>query len=69
VVLFLLGFVMMGVDNWAHLGGYAGGYVAARWLDPLKPERTDHLLMALVALLLSAAAVVVSIVTGWSLRG
>ena len=69
VVLFLLGFVMGGVDNWAHLGGYAGGYVAARWLDPLRPERADHLLVAVLALLLSAAAVVVSVVTGGSLGG
>lgn len=69
VVLFLLGFVMAGVDNWAHLGGYAGGYVAARALDPLRPERLDHLLVALAALVLSAAAVVVSVVTGWHLRG
>jgi rhomboid protease GluP len=69
VVLFLLGFVMMGVDNWAHLGGYAGGYLAARGLDPLRPERTDHLLLALLALGLSAAAIVASVVTGWGLRG
>jgi rhomboid protease GluP len=60
----LFGFMMPGVDNWAHLGGYAGGYLAARFLDPLKPERGDHVLVALVCLLLSAASVVASVVTG-----
>ena len=26
VVLFIFGFVFPGIDNWAHLGGFAGGY-------------------------------------------
>ena len=38
-----------GVDNWAHAGGFAGGYLAAIWLDPLKRERTDHVVVALRA--------------------
>lgn len=60
----LFGFILPGIDNWAHLGGFAGGYAAARFLDPLRPERGDHALAALVCLLLSAASIVVSIVTG-----
>ena len=32
-----------GVDNYAHGGGFLGGYLAGIWLDPLKPERMDHL--------------------------
>ena len=47
-ILFLMGLIMPGVDNYAHAGGFAGGYLVARWLDPLKPERIDHLLMALI---------------------
>jgi rhomboid protease GluP len=50
IVLFVFGFFMGGVDNWAHLGGFAGGYAAALWLDPLREERTDHTLLALVCL-------------------
>ena len=42
VVLGLFGFVMRDIDNWAHLGGFVGGYLAARWLDPWLPERVDH---------------------------
>jgi len=58
------GFFVPGIDNWAHLGGLAGGYLAARWLDPLLPERGDHVLMALICLLLSAASIVASVVVG-----
>ncbi|HEX6322105.1 MAG TPA: rhomboid family intramembrane serine protease [Vicinamibacterales bacterium] len=62
VVLFVFGLVMSGVDNWAHLGGFAGGYLAARWLDPWKPERLDHLVGALVCLAASALAIAASLV-------
>jgi rhomboid protease GluP len=64
VILLIFGFVMPGVDNWAHLGGLGGGYLMAKWLDPLKPERGDHLLMALGCLVASLLAILVSIVDG-----
>ena len=48
---------MPGIDNWAHLGGLGGGYLAAVWLDPLKPERGDHAVAAVVPLALSLARV------------
>ena len=60
----LFGFVMPGVDNFAHGGGFAGGYLMGRLLDPLKPERVDHIVIALVCLGASIAAVVVSLVHG-----
>ena len=58
------GFFFRGIDNWAHIGGLAGGYLVARWLDPLLPERGDHVLMALGLLLLSAASIVASVAAG-----
>lgn len=61
VVLFAFGLVFPGVDNWAHLGGFIGGYFGARLLDPMKPERTDHMIAALACLLATAAAVVASV--------
>jgi rhomboid protease GluP len=61
---FVFGFVMPGIDNWAHLGGFVGGYLAARVLDPLKPERGDHVLFAVLCLALSALAIALSVVTG-----
>ena len=58
------GFFVPRIDNWAHIGGLAGGYLASFWLDPLRPERGVHTLVALACLLLSAAAIVVSVLTG-----
>jgi rhomboid protease GluP len=57
LMLGIFGFILPGVDNWAHAGGFAGGFVAARLLDPLKPERIDHLLAAVIALAVSLIAV------------
>jgi len=64
ITMLLFGFVMPGVDNWAHLGGLGGGYLAGRILDPLQPEKGNHLLAAIVLLLLSLMAIVASVVTG-----
>ena len=69
IILGVLGVILPGVDNWAHAGGFAGGYVASRWLDPLVPERPHHFLLALVALGASVLAVVVSVVHGLRLLG
>ena len=55
----VIGF-MGGIDNWAHAGGFAGGYFVSRYLDPLKPERTDHMVVALLCLLISLASVALS---------
>ena len=55
------------INNFAHIGGIAGGYAAARVLDPLKPERVDHIVIALVCLGLSLIAVIVSVLHGLQL--
>jgi rhomboid protease GluP len=60
----VMGFAIRGIDNWAHIGGFLGGYLASRWLNPLLPERGDHLLAALACLVLSFGAVVASVLTG-----
>ncbi len=60
VAFFIFGLIMPGIDNYAHLGGFVGGYGMAKWLDPLRPERVDHIVAALVGLALSALAIVVS---------
>jgi membrane associated rhomboid family serine protease len=64
VIMFVLGVMMPGVDNFAHAGGFAGGYGLALLLDPLKPERIDHVVIALVCLIATAVAIVASILTG-----
>jgi len=63
VVLGLFGFVMPGIDNWAHMGGFAGGYATARWLDPWGEERTDHVVAAFALLAATAAAIAASVLT------
>jgi hypothetical protein len=60
--MILFGFLMRGVDNFAHIGGFAGGYLTAWILDPLKPERGNHQLAAVTCLVLTAASVVASLV-------
>jgi rhomboid protease GluP len=59
----VFGFLMQGIDNWAHLGGLAGGYLTAIWLDPLKPERGDHAVAAVISLALSLGAILLSVLT------
>jgi rhomboid protease GluP len=61
--LFIMGFILPGVDNYAHGGGFIGGYLASLWLDPLKPERMDHLVGAALCLVLTLLAIVASVVT------
>ena len=65
LTLFVFGLIMPGVDNYAHAGGFAGGYLAGRLLDPLTRERMDHLVWAAACLLLTAVAVIASIVTSF----
>lgn len=64
--LFIMGILLPGIDNYAHAGGFAGGYVMAQWLDPLRRERMDHLVGAVICLGLSALSIVASLVTGWA---
>ena len=64
--LLIFGFLVPGIDNWAHVGGFAGGYLCSRILDPLKPERLDHFLAALACLALTALALAFSIISGLS---
>jgi rhomboid protease GluP len=60
----LMGFMIRGIDNWAHIGGLLGGYACSKFLDPLARERLDHFLIAIGLIALSAIAVIVSFVTG-----
>ena len=62
VTMFVFGLIMPGVDNAAHLGGFVGGWLASKWLDPLKRERMDHYVVAAVCLLATAASIVASLV-------
>jgi rhomboid protease GluP len=69
VILFVFGFVMPNIDNYAHLGGFLGGYAVSRWLDPLRPERVDHLVAAIICIGLTALSILASILTAGIIRG
>jgi len=69
VMLGVFGFIMPGVDNYAHAGGFGGGYLASMLLDPLRPERIDHVVIAVGCLALSIVSVIVSVFQGMQLLG
>ena len=64
LMLFLFGLIIPGVDNFAHAGGFIGGYLMARWLNPFKSERLDHLIWAVVLLLVTLVSILASVLTG-----
>ena len=57
LMLGLFGLFLPGIDNYAHAGGFIGGYLASLLLDPLKPERVDHVAIALGCLAASILAI------------
>jgi rhomboid protease GluP len=63
VIMGVYGLIASGVDNQAHLGGFIGGYITGRLLDPLKEERIDHIVGAVVCLALTFVALAASVVT------
>jgi rhomboid protease GluP len=63
-VMFVFGLVMPQIDNYAHLGGFLGGYGAARLLDPMKPERISHVVLALALMVLTALSIILSLIQG-----
>jgi rhomboid protease GluP len=67
LMLGVFGLIMPGIDNWAHAGGFAGGWLMAKILDPLKPERMDHLAMAVGCVLVTLLSIAASILHGLSL--
>ena len=56
VIMFVFGFVMRGVDNWAHAGGFVTGYVLGMRLRGAH-ERPETRGMQLAALVLAAIVV------------
>jgi rhomboid protease GluP len=63
LIMGVFGLIFPGVDNYAHLGGFIGGYAASAILDPLKSERIDHLAIAVVFLLVTLVAILASVIT------
>jgi rhomboid protease GluP len=66
VILFLFGALMPGggVDNYAHAGGFLGGYATSMFFNPLTRERGDHMLAAAICLGATVLAILASILYG-----
>ncbi|MCU0622019.1 MAG: rhomboid family intramembrane serine protease [Gemmatimonadales bacterium] len=64
IIMFAMGFMMSGVNNWAHAGGFAGGWLTATAMRFEHEKRESALLqvLALALLALTAAGVVLSFV-------
>ncbi len=67
VILFVMGLIMPGVDNSAHLGGFVGGYLTSAAFNPMTRERGDHMILALLCLGATFVAVIVSVLSGLSM--
>ncbi len=70
LVLFVLGFLMPGVDNLAHGGGFVGGYLAALVLgsEDARPERGVDRLAALATIALTVLAFALALSTAFAPR-
>jgi rhomboid protease GluP len=58
----IFGLLVPGIDNYAHLGGFAGGYLTSTFLNPMSTrERGDHAIAAAVCLLATGLAIAFSV--------
>ena len=56
-----------GIDNFAHLGGFAGGYFTSAFLNPMTRERGDHMIIAIACLAATVLSIAASFLTGLSI--
>ncbi|MDX2216324.1 MAG: rhomboid family intramembrane serine protease [Oculatellaceae cyanobacterium bins.114] len=66
LIMFLFGFIMPNVDNWAHFGGFLGGYLVSilGGMDPRRAESLRHLFLAIACLALTIISILASILHG-----
>ena len=53
-----------GIDNFAHLGGFVGGYFMSAFLNPMTRERGDHMIIAIGCMVATVLSIVASFLTG-----
>ncbi len=63
VIILAFGLVFPRVDNFAHIGGFIGGFLAGVILNPLKRETFSELIAALACLALTVLSIVASVLT------
>lgn len=62
VFFVVMGLVMSGTDNYAHVGGFAGGYAVSALFNPLTRERGDHMIAATACLGVTALALIYQVI-------
>jgi rhomboid protease GluP len=64
VVMFAMGFVMPSVNNWAHAGGFAGGWLTAQLMriGSERRESNSVMILAIALLVATIAGIVLSFV-------
>jgi rhomboid protease GluP len=67
VILFVFGLIMPGVDNYAHAGGFLGGYAASAMVKPNTRESGNHLIAAFLCIAATVAALLFSVIHTFSL--
>ena len=62
IVLFVMGFILPGVNNWAHGGGFAGGWITATFVGDSDRRREGNAMMlaALAFIIINVAGVALS---------
>lgn len=63
LIIFLFGFIVSGINNWAHGGGMVAGVLCGYWLE-YQDQRGEQLWHKLLA---STCMVVTVVVLGWAL--
>ncbi|HEY3042827.1 MAG TPA: rhomboid family intramembrane serine protease [Vicinamibacterales bacterium] len=62
VILIVIGLIPgSGTDNYAHIGGFVGGYAVSALFNPLTRERGDHTIVAIACLAVTAVAFIYQI--------
>lgn len=65
----IMGVLMPGTDNYAHAGGFAGGYAVSALMNPLAREKGNHLILAAGCLVATFLAVALSVFKGFLSAG
>lgn len=71
IMIGILGFVMPGVNNWAHGGGFVGGWIIAHLMGFIDEQResTSMIIASLVLILMTVVGVAMSFVKTTELLG
>ena len=64
ISILIFGLLMPGIDNWAHIFGFLGGYLVAKALKPLEGEGAIHPIIGGVLLVISLLAIIASVIHG-----